>query len=96
MLGNVAGFAAQAIPGADGTGVGVTLIEPIGITMGVRVCAATTPVVREIDLVQYEVLKEGPFISCMQIRRATPPPTTCQTLPCMSRWRCLYRKAAVS
>jgi hypothetical protein len=70
VLANVAEFAAQAIPGADGTGVGVTLIKPIGITMGVQVCAATTPVVREIDLVQYDLLNEGPSISCMQIRRA--------------------------
>jgi GAF domain-containing protein len=69
VLGQVAEFAAQAIPGAD-TGVGVTLIKPIGITMGVQAWAATTPAVREIDHLQYEVLKEGPCISCMQTRRA--------------------------
>jgi GAF domain-containing protein len=70
VLGNVAEFAAQAIPGADGTGVGVTLLRPIGTTMSVQVWAATTPVVEEIDLMQYEMLNEGPCISCMQIRRA--------------------------
>jgi hypothetical protein len=70
VLRNVAEFAAQAVPGADDTGVGVTLIKPIGTTMGVQVWAATTSVVREIDLMQYEVLNEGPCITCMQIRRA--------------------------
>jgi GAF domain-containing protein len=48
----------------------VTLIKPVGYTMGIQVWAATTPVVREIDLMQYEVLHEGPCISCMQSRRA--------------------------
>jgi GAF domain-containing protein len=70
VLGDVADFAAQAVPGTDGTGVGVTLIKPIGNTMGVEVWAASTPLVREIDLIQYEVLKEGPCIACMQTRRA--------------------------
>jgi GAF domain-containing protein len=70
VLGEVAVFAAKAIPGADDTGVGVTLIKPVGNTMGIQVWAATTPVVREIDLMQYEVLHEGPCISCMQSRRA--------------------------
>jgi len=70
VLVDVAEFAAQAIPGADGTGVGVTLIKPIGITMGVQVCAATTLVVQEINRVQYENLNEGPSITCMQVRRA--------------------------
>ena len=69
VLGTVAEFAAQAIPGAD-AGVGVTLLRPIGATMGVQAWAATTPVVREIDIVQYATLHEGPCISCMQTRRA--------------------------
>lgn len=70
VLSNVAEFAASAIPGADDTGVGVTLLKPIGTAMGVQVWAATTPVVREIDILQYELLNEGPCISCMQTRRA--------------------------
>ena len=69
VLGHVAEFAAQAIPGAD-AGVGVTLIKPIGATMGVQAWATTTPVVREIDIAQYERLNEGPCIACMQTRRA--------------------------
>jgi GAF domain-containing protein len=68
MLGHVAEFAAQAIPGAD-AGVAVTLIKPIGTTMGVQAWAATTPAVREIDHLQYEILHEGPCITCMQTRR---------------------------
>ena len=69
VLGDVADFAAQAVPGSD-AGVGVTLIKPIGHTMGVEVWAASTPLVHEIDLMQYEVLNEGPCITCMQTRRA--------------------------
>ncbi|WP_428343053.1 GAF and ANTAR domain-containing protein [Mycobacterium sp.] len=70
VLRNVAGFAVQAIPGAGDTGVGVTLIKPLGSTMGVQAWAATTAIVHDIDLMQYQVLKEGPCISCMQTRRA--------------------------
>ncbi|WP_428342976.1 GAF and ANTAR domain-containing protein [Mycobacterium sp.] len=70
VLGEVAVFAAFAIPGAQDTGVGVTLIKPVGTTMGVQAWAATTAVVHEIDIMQYELLNEGPCISCMQTRRA--------------------------
>jgi GAF domain-containing protein len=70
VLSNVAEFAATAIPGVDDTGVGVTLLKPIGTTMGVQAWVATTPVVREIDILQYELLNEGPCIACMQTRRA--------------------------
>jgi GAF domain-containing protein len=66
MLAEVAAFAAQAIPGVDGAGA--TLIRPMGATMGVAAWAVTAPFVREIDLVQYETLQEGPCITCMQDR----------------------------
>lgn len=68
LLGSVAGLAAHAIPGVDG--VGVTLIRPIGATMGIAAWAVTAPFVREIDLIQYEILQEGPCITCMQERVA--------------------------
>ena len=68
VLGEVAEFAAQAIPGVDGTGV--TLIQPVGATMGIQAWSVTAPFVREIDIIQYEALQEGPCISCMQTRRA--------------------------
>jgi GAF domain-containing protein len=70
VLRDVAFCAEQAIPGVDETGVGVTLIKPAGATMGIQAWAATTAVVHEIDLMQYELLHEGPCISCMQTRRA--------------------------
>lgn len=67
-LTEVAGFAAHAIPGVDGAGV--TLIHPVGATMDVAAWAVTAPFVREIDILQYEVLHEGPCITCMQQRVA--------------------------
>lgn len=67
VLAEVAGFAARAIPDVDGAGV--TLIQPRGSTMGIQAWAVTAPFVREIDIIQYETLQEGPCISCMQTRR---------------------------
>ncbi len=68
LLTAVAQFAAQAIPGVDGAGV--TMIRPAGSTMRIAAWAVTAPFVREIDLIQYEVLQEGPCITCMQERVA--------------------------
>lgn len=68
LLAAVAGFAAQAIPGADGAGV--TLIRPTGATMGIAAWSVTEPFVREIDIIQYETVQEGPCITCMQVRVA--------------------------
>jgi GAF domain-containing protein len=82
VLGEVAVFAALAIPGAHETGVGVTLIKPVGTTMGIQAWAATTAVVHEIDIMQYEVLNEGPCISCMQIQR----PVVSGSLGADERW----------
>lgn len=68
LLAAVAGFAAQAIPGADGAGV--TLIRPTGTTMGIAAWSVTEPFVREIDIIQYETVQQGPCITCMQVRVA--------------------------
>lgn len=68
LLTAVARFAAHAIPGVDGAGV--TLIRPKGATMGIAAWAVTAPFVREIDVLQYETLQEGPCITCMQDRVA--------------------------
>ncbi|HEY0227894.1 MAG TPA: GAF and ANTAR domain-containing protein [Mycobacterium sp.] len=68
VLGEVANFAARAIPGVDGAGV--TLIQPAGATMGIQAWEVTAPFVREIDIIQYETLQEGPCITAMQTRRA--------------------------
>jgi transcriptional regulator with GAF, ATPase, and Fis domain len=63
LLTQVAGFAAQAIPGADGAGV--TLLG----ADRVEALAASAPFVSEIDNIQYEVLNEGPCITAARERR---------------------------
>lgn len=80
LLRDVAEFAAQAIPGADG--VGVALIDPQQGFSSVQNGAATEPLVQEIDTVQYDELNEGPCITCMQSRR----PTVSGSLGSDSRW----------
>jgi GAF domain-containing protein len=80
LLRDVAEFAAQAIPGADGAGV--ALIDPQHGISTVQTWAATTVLVHEIDTVQYDELREGPCITCMQSRR----PTVSGSLGSDSRW----------
>ena len=71
MLSQVAQFAVQAIPGADGAGV--TLLRSDGTPGGeqpqIQAWSATADFVREIDTVQYEELGEGPCITCVRSRR---------------------------
>jgi GAF domain-containing protein len=67
LLGDVAEFAVQAIPGVDGAGV--TAIELYGSTPHVQAWSVTADFVREIDTVQYEEIKEGPCITCMESGR---------------------------
>jgi GAF domain-containing protein len=69
VLRDVAEFAAQAIPGADG--VGVVLIGLQQGVSSVQTRAATSVLVHEIDTVQYDELNEGPCITCMDSRRPT-------------------------
>src|ERR1700721_769728 len=69
LLGEVAAFAAAAIPGVDGAGVAL-----IGVGKGratLQSTSATAGFVHTIDAVQYDELREGPCITCMQSRRAT-------------------------
>ncbi len=80
LLRDVAEFAAQAIPGADG--VGVALIDPLQGMSSVRTWAATALLVHEIDTVQYSELREGPCITCMESRR----PIVSGSLGSDSRW----------
>src|SRR4051812_17069157 len=68
LLGDVAEFAAQAIPGVDG--VGVALVQPHDGAPRIHTWAATAVFVHDIDTVQYEELHEGPCITCMESRRA--------------------------
>jgi GAF domain-containing protein len=69
ILRDVAEFAVQAIPGVDGAGV--ALIDVRQGIHSVQSWAATEVLVNDIDAVQYDELKEGPCITCMQSGRAT-------------------------
>jgi GAF domain-containing protein len=80
LLSDVAEFAFQAIPGVDGAGV--TLIDAERGIAGARAWAATPQFVRDIDDLQYEVLNEGPCVTCMQTRR----PTVSGSIGCDERW----------
>jgi GAF domain-containing protein len=80
LLGDVAEFAVQAIPGVDGAGV--ALIDPSEGIPRVQTWAATPVFVHEIDAVQYEEFNEGPCITCMQSRC----PTVSGSLGSDSRW----------
>src|ERR1700757_978914 len=80
VLRDVAEFAAQAIPGADG--VSIALIDPQHGISSVQTWASTAVLVQEIDTVQYDELNEGPCITCMQSRR----PTVSGSLGSDSRW----------
>ena len=80
LLGEVAGFATQAIPGVEGAGV--TAIELFGPTPRVEAWAVTASFVREIDVIQYQEVKEGPCITCMESRR----PTVSGSLGSDGRW----------
>jgi hypothetical protein len=61
LLAGVAGFAARAIPGAEGAGV--TLLQLNREDNRVEALAASDPFVAEIDEIQYVVLGEGPCIT---------------------------------
>ena len=80
LLQDVAEFAAQAIPGADGASV--ALIDPRQGIPSVKAWAATAALVHEINKVQYDELNEGPCITCMQSGR----PTVSGSLGSDSRW----------
>ena len=67
LLARVAGFAARAIPGADGAGV--TLLEVYRPDNRVDALAASDPFVAEIDEIQYVLLGEGPCITAALERR---------------------------
>ena len=79
-LRDVAEFAAQAIPGVDGACV--ALIDRRQGTPSVQTWAATELLVDDIDAVQYDELKEGPCITCMQSGR----PTVSGSLGSDGRW----------
>ena len=67
MLGEVANFAVQAIPGVDGAGV--TVIRAGDARPRVESWSVTADFVHEIDTVQYEEIHEGPCLTCMRSGR---------------------------
>lgn len=67
LLSQVAAFATHAIPGVDGACV--TLLRAVDGPSRIASWAATSDVVREIDRIQYELLDEGPCLTCMQTGR---------------------------
>src|SRR6476620_5488369 len=80
LLGDVAEFAACAIPGVDGAGVKV--IDTSGDTPSVKAWSVTAEFVEQIDRLQYLDMQEGPCITCMQSRR----PTVSGSLGSDRRW----------
>ena len=80
LLAEVADFAARAIPGVDGAGI--ALVELQEHTSRIRAWVATADFVNDIDVVQYEELREGPCITCMQSGR----PTVSGSLGSDRRW----------
>ena len=80
MLGDVAEFAARAIPGVDGAGV--TLVHSRDGEPRIETWSVTADFIREIDTMQYDDLKEGPCITCMRSRR----PTVSGSLGSDGRW----------
>lgn len=69
LLGEVAEFAAHAIPGVDGASV--ALIDAGEGSTTFQTATATAKFVHDIDAVQYGKLHEGPCITCTESRRAT-------------------------
>lgn len=80
LLRDVAEFAVQAIPGVDGAGI--ALVDTRDGAPTVQTCSATAVFVNDIDTVQYDDLKEGPCLTCMQSRR----PVVSGSLGSDSRW----------
>jgi GAF domain-containing protein len=70
LLAEVAGFAAEALPGVDGAGVALIDLSKDHPTLQTTT-SATAAFVHTIDAVQYDELREGPCITCMETGRPT-------------------------
>lgn len=88
QLSEVAQLAARAIPGVDG--VGVAAFDVSEGNLRVRAWEITAPFVRELDILQYVVLDQGPCISCTIARR----PIVSMALGTDTRWRRLAARVA--
>ena len=67
LLGQVATFAARAIPGADGAGVTLLRVDRAGNR--IEALASSAPFVAAIDEIQYVILNEGPCVTAALERR---------------------------
>ena len=81
MLADVAKFAVQAIPGADGASV--IMVEPGNVKKYPPTRAVTAEFVSAIDHLQYDECGEGPCLTCMETRR----PTVSGSMASDQRWR---------
>ena len=81
LLSEVAQLAAQAVPGVDG--VSVTALHVSDGTLQVQAWEFTAPFVRELDILQYVQLNQGPCIACTTARR----PIVSMSLGTDTRWR---------
>ena len=77
----IAQLAAQAIPGVDGASV--TLLHESHGKLQVQAWEFTAPFVRELDILQYVELNQGPCIAC----KAARLPIVSTSLGTDSRWR---------
>jgi GAF domain-containing protein len=67
MIADVVGFAARAVPSVDG--VAVALLRPENGGHSVQARSVTADFVDDIEVLQHEVLHEGPCLSCMAAGR---------------------------
>ena len=84
----LAEFATYAVPDVDGSSV--SLMQPRDPTLPIQTWAVTAQFVRDIDKLQYAILKEGPCITCMHSRR----PTVSGSLGSDERWPHFGSRAA--
>lgn len=80
MLGEIAQFAVQAIPGADSASV--IVVDPNSRKEQPYARAVTADFVEAIDTVQYDDGREGPCLTCLQSQR----PTVSGSLGSDQRW----------
>jgi GAF domain-containing protein len=80
-LSEIAHLAAQAIPGVDGVSV-----VALGVSDGylqVQTWEVTAPFVRELDILQYVLLNQGPCVAC----KTSQLPIVSMSLTTDTRWR---------
>jgi GAF domain-containing protein len=80
-LSEVAHLATQAIPGVDGAGVAALNVSDGYLQ--VQAWEVTAPFVRELDILQYVLLNQGPCIAC----KTSQLPIVSMSLTTDTRWR---------